>query len=144
MATAAFPAVIAALFAVADAALPTTRVERSADVTNDETDVVVIGGDPAGEFQQSMQTFGGNREEAGTVNGLIYARDGDGDQDVTCANAFDYLAAIEAAVRADKTLGLTQFDYVVAEFHAGEVVESPNDEGALTILAFDVSYKIRI
>jgi hypothetical protein len=144
MGTAAFPAVIAALVTVADTALPTVRVERSADVTNEESDVVIIGGDPAGDFQQTMQTFGGNREEVGTVNGLIYARDGDGDQDITCVNAFDYLAAIEAAVRADKTLGLTQFDYVVAEFQAGEVTESPNDEGALTVITFGVTYKIRI
>jgi hypothetical protein len=71
--------------------------------------------DSAGTFQQTMQTFGGNREEVGEVNGLIVAWNGQGDADAACSTAFGYLASIEAAVRADPTLGLTAFDYVVAE-----------------------------
>jgi hypothetical protein len=79
-----------------------------------------------------MQTFGGNREEVGEVNGLVVAWNGQADQDAACSTAFGYLASIEAAVRADPTLGLTAFDYVVAELSAGDVTESQNDAGATT------------
>jgi hypothetical protein len=91
-----------------------------------------------------MQTFGGNREELGEVNGLVVASNGQGDQDGACATAFGYLALIEAAVRADPTLGLTAFDYVVAELQAGDVTEAQNIRRCSTVLPFTISYKIRI
>jgi hypothetical protein len=151
MASAAFPSVIAGVVTFTSTALPAVRVVRGRDISSDPTDVVVIGsrdreGNPAdaGTFQQSMQTFGGNREEVGTVNGLVFAHNGEADQGAACVTAFGYLAALEAAVRADPTLGLTGFDYVVAEMQSGDVSESQNDEGAETVLAFTISYKIRI
>jgi hypothetical protein len=152
VATAAFPSVIAGVMTFTAAALPTVRVVRGRDFSNDPSDVVMIGAqnidaggrESAGSFQQSMQTFGGAREESGTVNGLVMSRNGQADQDLACTTAFGYLAALEAAVRADKTLGLTGFDYVVAEMQSGDVEESQNDEGAETVLAFTISYKIRI
>jgi hypothetical protein len=92
MATAAFPSVISAVVSVADTALPAVRVVRGRDLTNDASDVVMVGllniedagWDSAGTFQQTMQTFGGNREEVGTVNGLIVAWNGQSDQDAAC------------------------------------------------------------
>jgi hypothetical protein len=152
MATAAFPSVISAVVSVADTALPAVRVVRGRDLTNDASDVVMVGllniedagWGSAGTFQQTMQTFGGNREEVGTVNGLIVAWNGQSDQDAACDTAFSYLAALEATVRADKTLGLTAFDYVVAEVDAGEVMEAQTELGAGAALSFSIAYKIRI
>jgi hypothetical protein len=152
MSSAAWPSVIGAVMTVATAALAPVRVVRGLDVSGDPSDAVMIGLQDiqvpdwasAGSFQQTMQTFGGNREEVGTVHGLLLARDGGGDQALAGTTAFGYLASLEAAVRADPTLGLTGFDYVVAEMSAGDVTESQNDEGAATVLSFVISYKVRI
>lgn len=152
MANAAFPSVIAAVMTVAADALPFVSVVRGRDVSQESGDVVMVGvrdmlGDQweaAGAFQQTMQTFGGNREEVGSVSCLVVAWNGNGDQDAASTAAFDHLAAIEAAVRADQTLGLTAFDYVVAEFEAGDVSESQNPQGAAVALSFSITYKIRI
>jgi hypothetical protein len=152
MATAAFPSVIAGVVTFTAGVLPAARVVRGRDISMDPDDVVMIGvladdepgRDTAGSFRQSMQTFGGAREEVGEVNGLIVSRNGDADQDAACTTAFGYLAVLEAAVRANPTLGLTGFDYVVAELADGEVIESNNDEGAETTLPFTISYQIRI
>lgn len=153
MSSAAFPSVVAAVFTTATTALSGIRVTRGLDVSDSATDAVMVGVQSpedtdytsAGTFRQTMQTFGGNREEVGSVNGLIYARDGDGDQDEACTTAFGYLALLEAAVRADNTLGLTSFDYVVAEMDSGDVTETQDaDLGAVTVLPFVISYKIRI
>lgn len=151
MAAAAFPAVIGAIFTVADNAFSTVRVTRGRDISGAGGDVVMVGvqdleasdWDTAGSYQQLMQTFGGNREEVGYVNGLIYANDGGGDPDAALSAATDYLDTLGTAVRANPTLGLT-FEYVVAEFASGDVIESQNDQGAAAVLPFVISYKIRI
>lgn len=152
MSSAAWPSVVGGVMTVAAGAVSGARVVRGLDVSGDPSDVVMVGIQDiqvpdwasAGSFQQTMQTFGGNREEVGTVNGLILARDGGGDQALAGATAFGYLASLEAAVRADPTLGLTGFGYVVAEMSSGDVTESQNDEGAATVLSFVISYKVRI
>jgi hypothetical protein len=152
MPSAAFPSVVAAVVSVAGSSMAPTRVTRGRDISNEPGDVVMVGvrdladSGPAdaGTFQQTMQTFGGNREEVGTVNGLVLARNGDADQDAACSTAFAHLATLEAAIRADPKLGLIGFDYVVAEMQAGDVQESQADYGASTTIAFTVSYKIRI
>jgi hypothetical protein len=152
MASAAFPSVVAAVFSVASTAMGGVRVTRGRDISAEAGDVVMVGiqnmdesgYDSAGTFQQTMQTFGGNREEVGTVNGLVLAWDGDSDQDMACSTAFAHLAALEAAVRADPKLGLTTFDYVLAEMQAGDVQESQDSDGASTTIAFAIAYKIRI
>lgn len=151
MSSAAFPSVVSAVLATIDAALPAVRTIRGANISGETGDVVMIGKqtpdfgfDSAGSFRQTMQTFGGNREEVGEVNGLIFARNGDNDQDDACSTAFGYLAAVEAAVRADPTLGLTSFDFVVAEMSSGDVSESQDNDGAVTVVTFLISYKIRI
>lgn len=151
MATAAFPSVITAIFDVASADL-LTRVTRGRDTSNTSGDVVMVGvqdvestgWESAGSFRQTMQSFGGNREEVGTVNGLVFANNGGGNQAAALETAFGYLATLEAAVRADKTLGLTAFDYVVAEMRSGDVTESQNESGATAVVTFAIDYKIRI
>lgn len=147
--TAAFPSVIAAVVSTATPAL-TVRVVRGSDISDDPADVVMVGTDgtddptSAGSFRQTMQTFGGNREEIGEVNGLIVAWNGEADQDAACTTAFGYLASLETAVRATPTLGLTTFDYLFAELSAGDVTESQNNAGATTVLSFTIAYKARI
>lgn len=154
---AAWPAVRAAVFTTAENALPKVPVIQGRDISQSPDDVVVMigiqnvqdieeegGFASAGSFQQVMQTFGGNREEVGTVNGLVLARNGDADQEAAFTAADDSLAALEAAVRSDPTLGLTGFDYVVAEMQTGDVSESQNDDGAVTALSFVIAYQIRI
>lgn len=152
MASTAWPAVVAAVMTVAERVVTPAIVVRGRDTSDEPGDVVMVGLlDPeqtgwvsAGTFQQTMQTFGGNREEVGSVNGLAVAWNGDGDQDAACSTAFAYLASIEGAVRADPTLGLTAFDYVVAELQAGDVMEAQSDLGAGAALSFTIAYKIRI
>lgn len=152
---AAFPTVIDAIVTVATSAIEVegvVRVVRGRDLSDDPGDVVMVGvrdvtpvdWDTAGTFNQSMQTFGGGREEVGLVYGLIFANDGDADQGAALDAACDHLAALEAAVREDPTLGLTQFDYVVAETQTGDITESQNDSGATAALSFAITYKIRI
>jgi hypothetical protein len=118
--TAAFPSVIAAIVSMATLAVAPARVTRGRDISDDPADVVMVGvrdleadPDSPGSFQQTMQTFGGNREEVGEVHGLIVAWNGQSDQDAACSTAFGYLAGIEAAVRARQDPGLTAtFDYM--------------------------------
>lgn len=150
---AAWPAVVKAIASRANAVIPTgVRVARGSDLSQSPTDVIYVGlqdvddfdWTSAGTFQQAMQSFGGAREETGFVNCVALARDGGGDQDAATSNALAYLAAIEADLRANKTLGLTQFDYVVAQMDSGEIRERQGDDGASTALPFVISYKIRI
>lgn len=149
---AAWPSVVAAVFGRVNTVLPAVRVSRGRPVTQDTGDVVLVavqeaddlGWTSAGAFQQTMQSFGGHREEVGAVNCVILTFDGDGDQTTATAAAFGYLEAIEADVRADPTLGLNGFDYVVAETSSVEIRENPAEYGAATALPFVISYKIRI
>jgi hypothetical protein len=149
---AAWTAVVDALLVRVQAVVVDAEVGRGQFVSEDVGDMVFIAvadlddaeWTTAGTFRQSMQSFGGAREEVGPVNCVILARDGDGDQAACTDTAFGYLAAIEADVRADKTLGLTAFDYVVAEMDSGEIHEIQAQDGAATALPFVISYKIRI
>ena len=152
MPSAAHPVVMAALLRVVKDALDPVRVIRGRDLSGDPSDIVLIGREnvddldwsSSGSFRQAMQAFGGSREEAGAVNSLIIARNGDADQDAVNATAFGYLALIEAAVRADSTLGITTLEYIVAEIDAGDVLERQGDDGATAALRFIVAYKARI
>lgn len=152
MASSAFPVVIGAVVTVARATVTGARVVRGRDISDGQDDVVMVGVrdaeassfDSAGTFEQSMQSFGGNREEVGTVYGLVSSFDGGGNQDTALGRALDHLAGLEARVRADPTLGLTSFEYVVAQMHSGDVAEAQTDLGAISVLSFSIDYKVRI
>lgn len=156
MASAAFPLVVDASLDTAESALRgVVRVVRGPDLSADPDDVALIGvqditearGDASattGSFQQEMQTFGGNRREAGTVNGLIQAWGGDSDQGAAFDAAFGYLSLIEAAVRADPSMGVTGVDYLVAELSSGDVIEFQDSQGSGVALTFVIQYKARI
>jgi hypothetical protein len=159
MTSAAFPTVIAALKSAAATALATpitagtVRVVRGYDLSNDPSDVVLVGvpnlsdvnSIVAGTFTQAPATMGTGRkrDETGTINCVVMARNGQGDQEAACTAAFGYLALIESALRTDPTIGVTAFDYLVVQMTSGDVLED-QVEGATTALPFAVTYKARI
>ena len=152
MTSAAFPTVIAAVVTTADTALPTARVVRGRDFSSDPGDVVMVGvsdadysggWDDAGGYRQAMHTFGGHREEIGNVNGVVLARNGDGDSAAALETAFSMIAALEASVATTPNLGVTSLEYLVAEMETGSIQES-SDEGASAALSFVITYKARI
>lgn len=149
----AWSAVVGAVFATAGTAVAPCRVTRGRDITHDAGDVVMVGvrgieladWEDAGSWSQEMQSFGGSRQESGTVNGLIVAWNGDGDQALAETTAFGYFADLEAAVRATPNLGLTAYDYLVAEIQSGDITETQNHNyGAATVLSFVIKYEARI
>lgn len=153
MASSAFPAVVAGAVTAFTTALSPTRVVRGRDYSNSVGDVVMVGvaslddspgWDSAGSFDQQFQTFGGARSETGIVNGVAYSSNGDADQAAATTAAFALIEGIGSAVRADRTLGVTGFDYIVAEFQAGNVKEQQNSDGAVTEIAFAIQYQARI
>ena len=149
---AAWPTVVTAIITRANAVLPSLTVSRGQPLTQTSGDLVAVAlqdiddleWTSAGTFRQSMQSFGGKREEVGFVNCLVVARDGGADQSAATTTAAGYLASIEADIRADNTLGITGYDYVVAEMDSGEIREIQAADGASTALPFVISYKIRI
>lgn len=150
MTSVAFPSVIAAVMTVASAAT-SEEVVRGLDISDDPSSVVMIGiqslDDPrntAGTWDQEFQTFGGGLHETGKVNGLVQAWNGDSDQGAATVTAFAIFTDIAAAVRADNTLGITGFDYIVARMESGEVIESNDSEGASTVLPFSIHYDARL
>lgn len=150
--SAAWPTVVAAVFTTATATLPGVRVVRGRDNSDDPGDVVMIGvsdleaagWDDAGTHQQAMQTFGGKREELGSVNGIVVAHNGDGDLAAADAAVFAMIAALEASVATTPSLGVSSLDYLVAEMQSGAVQELPSTQGANAALSFVVTYKARI
>lgn len=155
MTSAAYPTVIAALFATADEALSNDsfRVVRGYDLSDDPSDVMMIGvpslsdvnSISAGSFSQEFATLGTprSRDENGTINGVVMARNGQGDQQAATEAAFGYVAGLEAALRADPAMGVTDFAYLVAQMSTGDVAEDQVD-GATTAISFTVAYRARI
>jgi hypothetical protein len=155
MPSAAFPAVTAAVFALGQSVLPGVRVIRGRDISQDPSDAVHVGiltpdesvgldWATAGRFDQEMQRFSGPRQETGTVNCLAKASNGDQDPTAAATQAFGYIAAIEAGLRADPTIGLTGYDFVVTEMQGGDVMEAQTDGGVIVAVAFAIAYRIGI
>jgi hypothetical protein len=153
--TAAYPTVIAALVTTAQtAAAGAFRVVRGYDLSDDPSDVMLIGVPhiadvstiAAGSITQKPAAMGTprSRDEEGSIFGVVMARNGQGDQAAACNAAFAYLASLETAIRADPTLGTAAtFKSLVAQFSAGDVFEDQID-GAATAVEFTVTYKARL
>lgn len=155
MASAAYPTVHAALFSVAGTALTNLRVVDGFDVSEDPSDVMMIGvpnlsdldSVSAGTFTQEATTFGragGVRTETGSINGIVVATNGDGDQTTARATAFGYIETLSTALRADPTMGVTSLNELIAQFSAGDVAEDQADDGATTAISFTVAYRALI
>lgn len=152
MTSAAYPTVVAALLTVVDAAL-SCRVVDGFDVSSDPGDVVYLGlrdirdanAIVSGSFTQTVGPMGSTRprDEDGTINGLVWAWNGDGDAAAARTAAFGYLASIESALRADPAIGVTAFQRLVVQLSAGDVVEDKED-GANCALPITVTYSARI
>lgn len=147
--SAAYPEVHAAIVATAKTALNNIiRVVDGYDVSEDPDDVMMIGVPSltdtttisAGSFTQETLSYGaaGARREEGTINGCVLASNGDGEQAIARANAFDYVNQLGAALRADCTMGVTAFS-LDAQVRNGEVLEDQQD-GAMTGISFTVAY----
>lgn len=157
MPSAAFPLVVLGIMDVAEA-LPSVRVVRGRDISLDPGDVVMVGirdldessghysgaWDQSGSFRQSMQTFGGAREELGQVNCVALSRNGNLDREAACTAVFDLVAGLTTALRAAPNLGVASLDYLVAELESGDVSESPSGVDAAAALSFVIAYKARI
>lgn len=156
MTSIAYPTVHAALVTTAGTALATPvtagtfRVVDGFDLSDDPGDVMMIGvpslsdvnAISAGTFNQEPLSFGratGGIRETGSINGVVMARNGQGDQDAARVAAFGYLATLGDAVRADPTLGVTAFQEVVARLSTGDPAEDQVD-GATTAISFTVAY----
>jgi len=152
MTSAAFPTVIAAVVTTATATLPGVKVVRGRDFTNDPGDLVMVGvSDPdpgdwesTGSYEQSPQTFGGKRLEEGQVNCLAMSRNGDDDQATALVALFALIAAFEASIATNPTLGLSSPEMLNVGMESGSVSESLSDEGASAALSFVITYKARI
>lgn len=159
MTSAAYPTVVTALVSTATTALAsqiaagTMRVVRGYDLSADTSDVMMIGvpsltstsSISAGSFTQGVATMGTprKRDETGSINGIVMARNGQGDQAAACTAAFGYFAALEAAIRTDPTLGVNTFGRLVVGVNSGDVLEDQVN-GATTALSFTITYAARI
>lgn len=150
MTTVAYPMVYAALVTAATTALSgACRVVDGYDLSNDPGDVMEIGvpsiadvnAISAGDFSQDAATFGraaGGLKETGTINGIVLARNGQGDLTTARTAAFGYLTTLGTAIRADRAMGVTAFD-LVAKVTSGDVAEDQVD-GATVAVSFTVTY----
>lgn len=154
----AYPVVYSAFLAVAQSALSgSMRVTDGYDVSEDPSDVLMLGvpnlsdisSITSGNFRQRQVGHGaaGIVTEEGTVNGIVITWNGDAsDAGALAARsaAFDRLADLNAAIRADRTLGVMDFDLVVGTAIAsGDVAESkPN--GAECGVSFTFNYTAQL
>lgn len=149
----AYPVVYAALLSTAGTAFGATlRVVDGFDISDDPGDVMLLGvpsitdvnAITAGSFTQDPATLGTTRprDETGTINGVVFAWNGDGNAATARSTAFGYLATLNAALRATPKLG-TSLAYLVAQLSAGDVLEDKQD-GANCAVSFTVAYKARI
>jgi hypothetical protein len=144
--------VFAALVTTATTALSgVLRVVDGSDLSSDPGDVMMIGvptltdvnAISAGSFSQDATTYGragGVRTETGTINGVVVARNGQGDQSAARAAAFGYLTTLSDALRTDPSMGITAVGDPVAQLSAGDVAEDQTD-GATTAISFTVAYR---
>lgn len=157
MAGSQFPVVLAALVASAETALAAedVRVTYGIDITEDTSDFLMFGVDdptsqsPAiGSWSQEMATMATSRprDETGTINCAAASANGDPDGLQTALEAaHGYVAAVEAFLRADPSLGLGGVPVAVVQIGgSGTPFLSQDEYGASAVVVFTVTYKIRI
>lgn len=149
VAYAAYLSMLETLFAAAP-----PRVSDGWDDSDDPGDVIMLGvpnlsdtqAISAGTFDQEQVGFGaaGYIEETGSINGLALAWNGDGDALAARTAAFGYIAAINAQVRLDRSLGVTEFNLAVGTaLSHGDVAEDKVD-GATCAVSFTVNYTAQL
>lgn len=113
---------------------PATQSAAASYVT-----VGYVEDDNGGTYQQSPADDGSVYAELGEVRCQIVANSGDSDPTVTESAAFAIADAIEASVRADRTLGRTLSPDSTAET-AVDVLSVANSKGRATALVFILRY----
>lgn len=98
----------------------------------------VPGNDSGGSYTSTQSPDGFQYIEAGSVLGEIVAASGDDDYPTVEAQAFALLDAFDAAIRADRTLGVLSQEGT-AELSA-DVLPAADGDGAVVTLAFTLSY----
>lgn len=151
MPSVAYPWVFKALLSAAEVALSDDlRVVDGYDISDDPGDVLMLGvpnlsdtsSISAGQFNQEQIGHGaaGNIRETGTINGIVMAWTGDVDANAARTACFGYLDSLSAAIRADRHLGVSDFDLVVGTaLTSGDVAEDKVD-GATCAVSFTVNY----
>jgi hypothetical protein len=155
MATSQVPALIDALVTNATAALPTTTVYDGFGISDDPGDFLMVGvEDPdlqgaatSAQFAQVPATMGParTRDETGSVTCAALSWNGDGDQKAARDAAFTIVAAVESMLRNDPSQGLGPGGYFVVQFGGtGTLTQQQDDNGALALVIFTVTYRARI
>lgn len=149
MADVAYPTIYGALYEVAEDALgDVLRVVDGFDLSADRDDVLCLGvpnladesSISAAQFEQEQVGHGsaGIIRETGSINGVAWSWNGDGDSQAARIAAAGYIATLGAAIRADRSLGVTDFN-LVAQMGTGDVAEDKVD-GATCAISFTVNY----
>lgn len=153
MTSVAYPVVYAALLEFGDAAV-SARLTDGYDLSDDPSDVIQLGvpnlsdteAISAGTFSQEQVGHGaaGFVKETGSINGIALATNGDGDALAARAAVFGYLDDLGAAIRADRHIGVTDFDLVVGTALANGDVAEDKVDGATCAVSFTVNYTAHI
>lgn len=129
------------------------RVTDGFDISDATSDLLMVGvanlvdesDISAGTFSQEQVGHGaaGYIKETGTLNALLVAWNGSAtDSGALAARtaAFGHLSALNAAIRADRHLGVTAFDLVVGTaLTSGDIAEDKGT-GATCAVSFTVNY----
>jgi len=158
MAVAAMPAILLALIEKAgDATALSDRIIRLGGIgpTDDpgphfldigRNDPAVVDIFDPGQHQQTMATCGTprTRDETGSINCVATSWNGDMDTEQAMSDAFDTLEAVATILRDDPSLGVTGYQYLVAEIGSVTPEFAPFDGGVDAAVVFTVNYTARI
>lgn len=153
MATSVVPALIDALIAAADTALPDTLVSDGFGVTDDPGDFLMIGvEDPdteqsafSADTKQEWATAdrSGVRNEVGEITCAALSWNGDGNQKAARDAVYAITAELEDALRATPALGLSGLLWT--SFGTSTQFSQAHDAtGAVAMLVFRIAFQARI
>jgi hypothetical protein len=111
----------------------------TAEVPTDYVTVGYVADDKAGDYNTVQDDNGFQRVETGTVRSQLSCVTGDVDLAGTRARAFTLMDAVDAAVRADRRLGVLS-PYGTSGL-AVEVITVQNANGTVQALIFTLHYQ---
>jgi len=111
----------------------------SADVPDDYVTVGYVADDQAGTFNTQQDPNGFQRIEVGTIRSQLNSTTGDTDLDAVEARMFALFDSLDAAVRADRRLGV--LSPAGTSECEGEVLSLKNANGTAACLVFTLLYQ---
>jgi hypothetical protein len=140
---------VQAALVTAFAAALTVPVYDEDPVTNEpDPQFVVVGDDwdpdseSASTFTQEWADLGcSSRYERGSIPCVVVASSGDTDPSAVRQQAFALLAPIEAALRADRTLGGL---VMIAQLDSGAVRLAQTTQGPYVAAGFEITYMAQV